>query len=101
MSKIKTNIIEEFQQAGITAGQKVELWMNFFPSQEINKLFNKLLELYSDFSKEDYFPKNPFFPEILNYLYSTNNELAELFIKEFFPRNIYNAFILSEKKSFI
>ncbi|MGM9926145.1 MAG: hypothetical protein ACI35R_18010 [Bacillus sp. (in: firmicutes)] len=97
MTKIDAAIYEKFNQEGLTAGEKANLWMSSFPSAIVDTFMKKTLLLYNEYKENDYFPKNPFFPEILNHLYSTDQELAHLFIKEFFPNNIYQAFLRSEK----
>lgn len=97
MTKIDTTIIGKFEQEGLTAGQKAKLWMDIFPSDVVNVFLEKTLSLYDNYTEKNLFPKNPFFPEILNHLYSTNHELALLFVKEFFPEHVYQAFLRSEK----
>ncbi|WP_042347807.1 hypothetical protein [Bacillus massiliigorillae] len=97
MNKIDSTIYVKFEQEGLTAGEKAAIWMDVFPSDVVSTFFKKTLSLYDNFADNNYFPKNPFFPEILNHLFSTDQELAQLFIKEFFPEHIYQAFMRSEE----
>ncbi|MEH6943145.1 hypothetical protein [Bacillus sp. JJ722] len=99
MYKIDAKIYVKFEQEGLTAGEKADLWMDTFPSDVVTSMLKKTLSIYDDYASNNHFPNNPFFPEILNYLYSTDHELAQLFIKEFFPDYIYKAFIQSDEIS--
>lgn len=99
MNQIDATIYSKFEQKGLTAGEKAALWMDVFPSDVVNNFLKKTLSLYDNYAGNNHFPKNPFFPEILNYLYATDLELAQLFIKEFFPDYIYKAFMQSEEIS--
>ncbi|WP_050615477.1 hypothetical protein [Bacillus testis] len=72
-----------------TAGQRLKLWKAHFPNETVNHLIDELSKEFSLELKRPYLSKNPFFPRILDFLFTTKPEQAELFIRCFYPQEVY------------
>ncbi|MFS0781313.1 hypothetical protein [Bacillus sp. 1P06AnD] len=81
----------------LSAGQRIEMWKYYFPEDHVDALLDQLSILYSNELNNPYLRKNPIFPTILDYLYPRNPELAELFIHCFYPKEVYEQFMLHQQ----
>lgn len=81
-------IMHSIENNHLTASEKIDLWNQTYHDIQVSNELLKVKEDYPEYANEDYYPKNPYFPNILDHPFFKNEQATREFIYLFFPREI-------------
>ena len=86
--KIKQVIAENH----LTASEKIDLWIETYQDFYIRTELLKVKEHYPEYNDKAYYPKNPYFPNILDLPFFNDEQATINFIYLFFPLPVAEAY---------
>ncbi|MGM9929748.1 MAG: hypothetical protein ACI35P_17560 [Bacillus sp. (in: firmicutes)] len=80
------------KKQNLTASQKIDLWIETNNDPHIRAELLEVKKLYPEYCNDAYYPKNPYFPNILNHPLFKDEQKAQEFIHLFFPESVALAY---------
>ncbi len=84
----QSTIMHSIQNNTLTASEKIDLWNKTYNDIQVRNELLKVKEDYPEYANEAYYPKNPYFPNILDQPFFNNEQATREFIHLFFPKEI-------------